>query len=54
MLGCRAIVVVQEECTRSNTIGEVDSMDSVIQIRDTFSLWNSLLALEVAFCSQIL
>jgi hypothetical protein len=52
-IGCRTIVVVQEVCTRSISFGEVDSMASIFQIRDTVSLYNSLLTLEVAFCSQI-
>lgn len=30
------------------------SADSVFQIWDTVALWNPLLALEVAFCSQVL
>jgi hypothetical protein len=52
-IGCRTIVAVQEVCTRSISFGEVDSMASIFQIRDTVSLYNSLLTLEVAFCSQI-
>jgi hypothetical protein len=46
-IGCRTIVVVQEVCTRSISFGEVDSMASIFQIRDTVSLYNSLLTLEV-------